>query len=88
MDSITGAICPMAHINANTPQLANLAQRLLQAATTVARGFGSMMLTAQNRSKIAQEVEALNAKSEAQLRDEGKTRSGEIDRIFAAYAHL
>lgn len=78
----------MAHITANTPHLASLAQRLLHGVTTLVHGFGSMLLTAQNRSKIAQEIEALNAKSEAQLAEEGKTRSGEIDRIFIAYAHL
>lgn len=78
----------MAHITANTPKLASLVQQLLQGVTLLAQGFGNILLTAQNRSEIAQEVEGLNAKSEAQLAQEGKTRAGEIDRIFSAYAHL
>jgi len=71
-----------------TSPTAGLTGKPLNVLAGVARGLSRMMSTARNASSIAREVETLNNLTDEELATLGKTRAGEVDRIFARFAYL
>ena len=78
----------MAHTTHPTFSAAAMAETTFDFLAGFGRAVLRAMSTAQNASSIAREVETLNGLSDEALSAQGKTRAGEVDRIFMRYANV
>ena len=78
----------MADTTQISPSFLSLPGKLFAMLAGFGRGVSRALTIAQNASSIAQQVDRLNATTDAQLAAKGKTRADEVNRIFAKYNHI